>query len=359
MEYPADEFPIDFVLTYVDDNDLAWQDKRQKYLDPQSRFFPKNYRSWDNLHYWFRCAAKFAPWVHKIFLVTDHQIPDWLNTENEKIVIINHDDYIPEKYLPVFSANPIETNFHRIKDLSEHFVFFNDDTFITSQTSRDFYFSSDGLPCDYPVEAPYGARELTFSHILSNDISLINSQFSRREVLKKHHAKFFSKAYMAGRKKNLYLSLSRNDHFLGFENLHLPSCMLKSAYEEVWDAFPEALDATCHNRFRNDNDINQYIFQYWMYVHGKFSPINWRKHTRSFQLNDTGTKKNNIYQACDAIIKGKLKLVCLNDAVIENFEQTKVIINSVFKSIVPDLCEFEKGYVPEQNMDQNVSNDEH
>lgn len=88
------------------------------------------YRDWGLLPYWFRAAEKFTPWVNKIYFVTWGHIPSFLNTDNEKLRIINHKDYIPEEYLPTFSSHVIEANLHRIPSLSEHFVYFNDDTFI-------------------------------------------------------------------------------------------------------------------------------------------------------------------------------------------------------------------------------------
>lgn len=340
----SENVKIDFVVTFVDDSDPVWQNKRNDFLDEPVDYLNKRFRSWDNLRYWFRCVAKYAPWVHKIYLVTDDQTPEWLNLENEKIVAVNHSDFIPKQYLPVFSANPIETNLHRINGLEECFVFFNDDTFICAPVSPDFFFKN-GFPCDYPVESPYGAKDPSFSHILHNDIMLINSKYDRLEVLKKYKNVFYSHSYKAGMKKNLYFSLNRSRSFFGFENLHLPSCMLKSAYYSCWEEFGDELDNTCHNRFRSDDDVNQYVFSYWLYTHGKVSPIDWRKETISIQLNDSNSAKNNVYKAANHIIRQSKKLICLNDANVSDFESTKTIINKAFEIVVPDLCEFEKGYV--------------
>lgn len=67
------------------------------------------------LKYWFRGVEKYAPWVHKIYFVTCGQKPDWLNENHDKLVLVNHEDYIPHEYLPTFSSHTIELNFHRIK----------------------------------------------------------------------------------------------------------------------------------------------------------------------------------------------------------------------------------------------------
>ena len=143
--------PIDFVIIWVDGNDPEWQAEKAKYAPPSdSDDRIERYRDWGLLPYWFRGVEKFAPWVNKIHFVTWGHIPKWLNTEHPKLNIVRHQDYIPEKYLPTFSSNPIELNLHRIKGLSENFVYFNDDTFIISPVSKNVFFKND-LPCDSAV----------------------------------------------------------------------------------------------------------------------------------------------------------------------------------------------------------------
>ena len=86
----------------------------------------ERYRDWEILKYLFRSIENFAPWVNNVYFVTCGHLPAWLNTECPKLQIVSHKDFIPEKYLPTFNSHSIEWNFHRIKNLSEHFVYFND-----------------------------------------------------------------------------------------------------------------------------------------------------------------------------------------------------------------------------------------
>ena len=66
--------------------------------------------------------------------------PSWLNVANEKIVVVKHEDFIPKEYLPTFNSHTIELNLHRIKGLSEYFIYFNDDTFILDKLQeKDFF----------------------------------------------------------------------------------------------------------------------------------------------------------------------------------------------------------------------------
>lgn len=69
-----------------------------------------------------RCG-EICSWVNKIYFVTWGHVPKWLNTAHEKIQIVKHEDFMAPAYLPTFNINSIELNLHRIKGLSEHFVF--------------------------------------------------------------------------------------------------------------------------------------------------------------------------------------------------------------------------------------------
>ena len=126
MTKPAQsEYPIDFVLLWVDDSDPEWKKLKDSYSGRTDYMVDNRdarYRDWDTLKYWFRGVEKFAPWVNKIYFVTCGHVPEWLNLKADKLVHIKHADYIPEEYLPTFSSHTIELNLNRIGELSEHFV---------------------------------------------------------------------------------------------------------------------------------------------------------------------------------------------------------------------------------------------
>lgn len=100
------------------------------------------FRDSEELRYSLRSLEKYAPWIRKIFLVTDNQVPYWLNLENSRIQIVPHTEIFPNKsHLPVFSSPAIESHIHRIKGLSKKFIYFNDDVFLGAPTyPEDFYF---------------------------------------------------------------------------------------------------------------------------------------------------------------------------------------------------------------------------
>jgi len=56
------------------------------------------------------------------------------------INIVLHEDIIPEKYLPTFNSTTIEMFLCKIKGLSEHFIYFNDDMFpVMPHSMNDFF----------------------------------------------------------------------------------------------------------------------------------------------------------------------------------------------------------------------------
>jgi len=76
---------------------------------------PNRYRDSNELRYSIRSLVKNAPWVRHIYIVTDNQIPSWLNLETKKLTIIRHEDIFENKsHLPVFSSPAIEAHIHRI-----------------------------------------------------------------------------------------------------------------------------------------------------------------------------------------------------------------------------------------------------
>ena len=141
---------IDFIITWVDGNDREWQLNKNKYdenLTDVKMNTESRYRDWDILKYWFRSVEKYAPWVNKIFFVTEGHLPEWLNVDNEKLVVVKHSDFINDKYLPTFNSNVIELSFPNITELSNNFVSFNDDMFLNKEVAPEDFFVN-GIPKD-------------------------------------------------------------------------------------------------------------------------------------------------------------------------------------------------------------------
>lgn len=344
MSSTSDE-KIDFVLTWVDPSDPGWQREKAKYQEKVSEEEDSlRYRDWGTLRYWFRGVEKFAPWVNSIYFVTCGQVPSWLDTDNPKLKLVNHADYIPSKYLPTFSSNAIDLNFHRIPSLSEHFVRFDDDMFLTSAVKPGDFFLR-GLPRAvgvldagriggiYRDGEKVDVDRMFFTP--ATDVALINRNFEKKRVIALNPGKWFSPRYGIKMIKNLLLLPFGK--FSAFESCHLPYPYLKSSFEEVWAKEGEVLDGTCSHRFRVGTDANHWLICYWQLCEGKFVPRN-LKDGRSFSISDA--EKDSIIRA---IGNGSYKMVCLNDCYTGNeFEVMRESIISAFDTLLGEKCSFEK-----------------
>lgn len=327
---------IDFVIAWLDNSDPEWQDTFYSYL-PQDRssydLREIRFRNWDNLRYWLRGVEKFAPWVNNIHLITYGQIPDWLNTNAPKLHLVKHSDYIPTEYLPTFSSCPIALNLHRIKELSEHFVFFDDDMFLIDKVEPKNFFRK-GLPCDMAAFNVLGFSDI-FSHLVLNDLCVMNSSFKKHEMLRKHFWKWFSP--QAGTKLLRTLLLLPWQNFTGFYDPHLPQVFLKSTFEEVWEKHEDILLRTTAARFRGITDVSSWLFRYWQLAKGDFVPLNVQKDGAYLHISDKTLDK-----IVKTIERQKKKIVCLNDGEVSSFETAKERINAAFQKILPEKSSFEK-----------------
>ncbi len=339
---------IDFVITWVNGQDPAWQEEKAKYQEEDNDGDKRTlrYRDWNNLQYLFRGIESFAPWVNKVFLVTWGHLPKWLNLNHPKLKIVKHEDYIPKEYLPTFSSRTIDMNFHRISSLSEQFVYFNDDMFLISDVKREDFFRG-GLPCDTAVlnaicpgyrdainNTRTNSNELFTAPIF--DMLPINRNFNKKESIKRNLSKWFNYRYIKDSFRTVLLWPWRA--FPGFMNYHLPYSYLKSTYEEVWEKEYELLDQTCRHKFRGNTDVNHWVFTYWQYAKGDFAPRN----PDIGKLYGIYSDPNKNLDAIQSIEKQRYKLVCLNDYVdYGNFESVRDQINRSLASVLPNRSSFE------------------
>lgn len=325
---------IDFVIAWVDGNDTEWLKEKNKYFNNDSESDINRFRDWGNLKYLFRGIEKFAPWVNKVFLVTCGHFPSWLNTTHPKLKCIKHTDYIPEEYLPTYNSHTIELNFHRIQDLNERFVYFNDDTFLIDHVKPELFFKND-LPCDALISALLSPDpdEEFFSQISFNISSVLFKYFNKKDFLKDNLFKWLNIKYGRFLLRNLYtLPFNR---FTGFRAAHLPSSLKKSTFEQVWEKEFKILNNTCKNKFRSKDDVSQYLIILWQCLSGKFHP----RRANIGRYFPIGKDNHLIY---NAIVKQKYKMVCLNDVFLDiDYEKEKQFINNCLDQILNEKSSFE------------------
>ena len=294
---------IDIVLPWVDGADPKWISERDKYQNNKKNDLIR-FRDWGLLKYWFRSIETYAPWVNRVHFITCGQIPKWLNINEPHLNIVNHSDFIPRQFLPTFSSHVIELNMHRIKELSESFVYFNDDIFLTSMTSdKDFFI--EGKPCDMAVLYPnlVNGNSSQFDHIMLNVSEYFDRHFDFKNVISKNLMGWYSFKYGKSLLKNILLSPF--PEFPGLMLLHQPQSYHLSTLKEVWETDSFKILETCEHKFRTDSDVNQYIFRYWQIGKGDFAPYNILKRGVYSEISD-GTDY-------EKLLWSSYKLIVLND----------------------------------------------
>lgn len=327
---------IDIVITWVDGDDETWRESRAKYKfletgqpEPEVRF-----RDYGTLRYVFRSIEMYAPWIRKIHLVTCGQKPAWLNTEHPKLHMVDHRDYIPGEYLPTFSSHTIELNFHRMEDLAEQFIYFNDDTLLAAPTEPTDFFR-DGKPCDAAVLTPVIGTVPgdAFAHYLLNNVAVVNAHFNLRSVLRGNLKNWFNPRYGVYNVRNILFS-AITSWVVGFKNFHMPAPMLKSTFPKVWDLEPEMLDKTCRNKFRGLNDISPYIMSYYNFCTNNFVP----RSPKYGRYLDLGHDPRTLRDA----VSGRYKYITINDVSgLKDYNAAKIQLQEVLEAAFPKKSSFE------------------
>ena len=236
------KFPVDVVYTWVDGSDSKWLEKKKRTLEESASCYRAEgvsgvgrFRSNDELKYSLRSVARFAPWIRKVFIVTDDQVPDWLDTSNRKIEIVDHRDIFDNKNdLPCFSARAIETRLHHISGLSERFLYFNDDFFLGRPTSVSDFFHESGKG------RLFTGKRLT--RIWSAGLLRESSMVSRSAH---NHAVYNTRR----------LIHQRCGRVVNYDLRHGVKVSSRATRRELEREFPHAIRNTLAHRFRDKGDV--------------------------------------------------------------------------------------------------------
>lgn len=341
MRNSKTDYPIDIVLPWVDSTDPAWIQNRNEYAAMEN--VPSvidngdaRFREWDTLRFLFRSIDQYLPWVRTVHFITCGHLPSWLNPDAKRLHIVNHKDYIPEEYLPTFSSHTIELNMHRIKGLSEHFIYFNDDILILDKMNREEFFRH-GLPRDYAIMCPLiSGHRFSVTDTALTDIEIINDHFSKNKVIRNNPAKWFNPIYGAYNFESLLMMpWNKYSHLYG---RHLCNSFLRKTFQEVWDCEYEILNTTSLHKFRTRRDVNQWLMREWQLVNGDFDPVSPKRGLYFYLKNDNS-------KLFHALRMRSAKIICVNDndaELIENIEKCRKELLDVMKELYPEKSAFEK-----------------
>jgi hypothetical protein len=224
----------------------------------------------------------YAPWVRHVYLVTDQQVPPWLDTGNDRLTVVDHRDiYADPSALPVFNSSAIITQLHHIDGLAEHYLYLNDDMFFGRDVGPELFWYGNGIArlVSSPLTRPFGEPH-------AGDAPHFNITKNIRAVLEAELGRSVSTA-------------------IG----HSPYPQLRSVNYEIEKRFHDVLDRTAHQRFRHHLDIAQdQLFFYYALATGRAVPTD-----RPYGYVNVGVSES-IHKLRRLLAGRDRDTFCLNDA---------------------------------------------
>lgn len=235
--------PIDAVITWVDGNTVSHQRKRAQYMAVsgstlhENAINPHRWGNNDEILYCLQSIENFAPWTRKIWIVVDSETPNLSVLSDDlraKVSFVFHRDIFEDfsAVLPTFNSLAIESMMWRIDGLSERFMYFNDDVFLSAPL--------------LPTDVFRG-----FSPVLRGQwvdySALLHEPDMRKDPAKFNHFMQINAARMAG------FNAGRL-----FSSAHVVHPLRRTVMAQLFDQHSDAFIENIKHRFR---DLSQFLPQ--------------------------------------------------------------------------------------------------
>ncbi|MER6347523.1 stealth conserved region 3 domain-containing protein [Streptomyces sp. NPDC001595] len=249
-------FPVDAVYTWVDGDDPAMAAKRLAHQRVSDQVIAaretgaSRYTSHDELRYALRSLDMYAGFVRHVYLVTDSQVPAWLDPDAEGLTVVDHRDILPADALPVFNSHAIESRLHHIPGLSERYLYFNDDVFVNRPVRAEHFFHGNGI-----ARIPLSPLKLGVGDPHPLEPAPNSAGKNAREVVRRFHGRQIT-----------------------HKSLHTPHPQLLSVMREMESLGITELERTSYSRFRSTTDVApaSTLHHHWAIVTGRAVPADYR-----------------------------------------------------------------------------------
>lgn len=247
---------IDAVVAWVDGNDPNHQKKMEPFLKNAKReqipgAKPTRFQSVNEIRYCVLSVLTFAPFIRNLYVVTDEQDPRleeavkrYFPARLSSLKIIDHKEVFRgyEDYLPSFNSRSIESMIWRIRGLSDHFVYFNDDSFLIRETDvTDFFMHrkpvlrGSWLPSPWPRTLWVGLISLIKKRLLGQKHYQPKPSY--------HLGQWFAAKKAGFRYRYFYFN-------------HTPYSISKKTAKQFFDRNPDFFKDHLRHRFRNYKQLS-------------------------------------------------------------------------------------------------------
>jgi len=226
--------PVDIVITWVDGTERKHQKKLAQYLKSKDierteHAHPTRYNQCGELNYCIHSIMRYAPWIRTIHIVTDQQTPVILEILKhghwaDRIKLVDHKALFRgfEQYLPTFNSLSIEMMLWRIEDLSEQFIYFNDDCLLIRPVKYEDFFRENKV--------------------------VLRGQWKWMRQLGFREQTFYRSIQQRSAQKAGY-------HWRYFRVSHIPFPLLKSVLADYFSKHPERLHQNIQHRLRDPHQL--------------------------------------------------------------------------------------------------------
>lgn len=316
-----ENYPIDLVYLWCEDNPQRqklrneWKKKLGIMQNSNTNSLETTNKgrfvSNDELKYSLRSVEKYAPWINKIYIVTDDgQRPKWLNTKHPKIKIVDQKEILPKSALPSFNSMAYEVVIANIPNLSEHFLYANDDMMFANKVEpgdffkdgKPIYILSDKMPKTLTEEENYLIA-------INNSYEAIKTKFGKNDFIRRaphHNIDPYTKTNI--------LNTNRD--------------------------FKQGIEETLNSHFRSNKNLQRQIYTYYSILtgNGYYKLLNKNKHKQKPSMY---TEIHDILLLPKRLDEWKPKMFCTNDS--QNVTDCdRANYKGVMEKIFPDKSAFEK-----------------
>jgi len=295
---------IDLVCCWVtlDEEYQSSVDKYSVSLDNKSAVNKARFRELGELEYSVPAALKNLPWIRKIFIITNGQIPPKKVMDLPNVELITHDEIFKFKeHLPTFSYHAIMPHLCFIEGLAENFIIMSDDFFITKPMKKKDFLGNNGLGVFMHTKKSL-SDFTTPENVWQSNLSMSHQSLS--EKLGDFDRKVFP---------------------------HAPQLFKKSKAIEVFDKYNKDLYLTSSQKFRNESNVIFRILYTYSVMYDQWGKHDYdeliklsdgdvgyfdRKTYRVISLRGAG--KGNWQSELEMAITDRPQFLCLNDNILES-----------------------------------------
>ncbi len=320
---------IDIVVLWINMDDQkiqalfrsTYESVKQSRSYSNRSFSPNRFRDFNQLKYFLRSIEENGVgWARRIFLVTNNQVPRYLNMSHPRIRMVNHEqlfEYMkltPPKY-PLFNSLAIQTMIHNIPTLSSPFYLFDDDMLIRKNLSVSMIVN--------------GNRSIVDVNTIMFDIDVMPMSLYEAEI---HNT-----IKMGLRKRSLDLLRENSNYMTAF---HGPLLLYREIGTKIWDEFREEMNLVISHPFRMPTDPS--IQTLYMYIgYSDYYTFVKDRGILQFQMLESSIPlilKRTLQQA---FMNKTVYFVCINDNLPFLDEEVQNCIKDAYEVIFPKACSFE------------------